>query len=266
MAGTGRLEGKVALLTGAASGIGAACAERFAREGACIAGADVAKSGRSWERVAESARECAWWELDVRDEAAVERTVAAAIERFGGIDVLVNAAGVASGGGGAGELDTAEWDRVIDINLKGTYLVAKHVVRHMAARGSGSIINLASIEGLEAFQGQPAYVTSKGGVVLLTRSMAVDYGRMGVRVNCLCPGLVDSPMTAIMKIEQLRPMYDRMVDMHALGRAGKPEEIAHAALFLASDEASFVTGAAMVVDGGLTAGRRMVDGTSIEHP
>ncbi len=169
--------------------------------------------------------------------------------------MLVNAAGVLSVGG-ADVLDMAEWERVIGVNLKGTWLVSKHVVPHMVAAGSGSIINLASVEGLEGFSGQTAYNVSKGGVVLLTRNMAADFGRPGVRINCLCPGLIETPMTEILQDPALTTIHDAFVDWHLLGRAGQPEEVAAAALFLASDDASFVHGAALVVDGGLTAGRR----------
>jgi meso-butanediol dehydrogenase/(S,S)-butanediol dehydrogenase/diacetyl reductase len=262
----GRLEGRCALVTGAASGIGAACAERFAAEGARVAGLDLAEpTGESWERICKRAPEAIACAADVRDEAAVARCVASVAERFGRIDVLVNAAGV-SGAGAVDALDVAEWDRVVDINLKGTFLVCKHVAARMKEQGAGSIVNLASVEGLEGFQMQAAYNASKGGVVLLTRNMAVDYGPHGVRVNCLCPGLIETPMTAPLHLEGLRPVYEKFVSMHLLGRGGRPEEVASAALFLASDDASFVTGHALVVDGGFTAGRRLTDPGSALAP
>jgi len=246
-----RLNGKRALVTGAASGIGAACARRFADEGATVTGLDLA------ERPGDSA--CtAWVHADVADEAAVIAAVGAAVDGLGGVDVLVNAAGVLSVGG-ADTLDEAEWERVIGVNLKGTWLVSKHVVPHMVAAGQGSIVHLASVEGLEGFSGQTAYNVSKGGVVLLTRNMAADFGPAGVRVNCLCPGLIETPMTSILEDPAFAAVRDAFVDWHLLGRAGQPEEVAAAALFLASDDASFVHGAALVVDGGLTAGRRFPD-------
>ena len=246
-----RLQAKRALVTGAASGIGAACARRFSDEGATVTGLDLA------EKPDDSGCE-AWVQADVADEAAVIGAVGDAITRLGGVDVLVNAAGVLSVGG-ADTLDEAEWERVLGVNLKGTWLVSKHVVPHMLAAGSGSIVNLASIEGLEGFSGQTAYNVSKGGVVLLTRNMAADFGPAGVRVNCLCPGLIDTPMTSILKDPAFAPVRDAFVGWHLLGRAGKPEEVAAAALFLASDDASFVHGAALTVDGGFTAGRRFPD-------
>ena len=245
-----RLRDKTALVTGAASGIGAACVARFAAEGAAVAGLDVE------DQPAGSAAS-GWWTADVRDEATVERTVAEVADQLGRIDVLVNAAGVLSIGA-ADEMDREEWDRVLGVNLTGTWLVSKHVVRRMVARRSGSIVNLASIEGLIGFSGQTAYNVSKGGVVLLTRNMATDFGASGVRVNCLCPGLIDTPLTEILHDPGLAKVRERFVDWHTLGRAGRPEEVAAAALFLASDDASFVHGEALTVDGGLTAGRRFL--------
>jgi meso-butanediol dehydrogenase / (S,S)-butanediol dehydrogenase / diacetyl reductase len=243
-----RLQGKRVLVTGAASGIGAACARRFTDEGAIVAGLDLAARP-------EGSPCTEWVQADVADEAAVVVAVAEVLDRLGGVDVLVNAAGVLSVGG-ADTLEVAEWERVLGVNLKGTWLVSKHVVPHMVAAGSGSIVNLASVEGLEGFSGQTAYNVSKGGVVLLTRNMAADFGPAGVRVNCLCPGLIETPMTAILQDPAFRAVNDAFVDWHLLGRAGQPEEVAAAALFLASDDASFVHGASLVVDGGLTAGRR----------
>lgn len=255
----GRLAGKVALITGMASGIGAASARRFAREGASVAGFDLNEPDAELAaELAETAPKTSFRRLDVRDEDAIVAAVGETVAAFGRIDVLVGAAGV-SGAGAVGDLDADEWDRVLDINLKGVFLVSKHVVRHMAERGEGSIIHLASIEGLEAMSQQAAYNASKAGVVLLTRNMALDYGPLGVRVNCLCPGLIDTPMTAILNEKELGPIRNAFVKMHALKRAGRPEEVAAAALFLASDDASFVTGAALTVDGGFTAGRSLGD-------
>jgi len=242
-----RLEGKVALVTGAASGIGAACARRFTDEGARVAGLDMVVPG---------AHPCAAFATaDVRDAAAVRAAVEGLVAEVGPIDVLVNAAGVSSFGT-ADTIDDAEWARVLDINLKGTWHVARVVVRGMVDRGGGSIVNLASVEGIEGGQSQAAYNAAKGGVVLLTRSMAVDYGPHNVRVNCLCPGMIDTPMTAALKDGNLKPVLEWFRDQHLLGRVGKPEEVAAAALFLASDDASFVTGHALAVDGGYLAGRR----------
>jgi NAD(P)-dependent dehydrogenase (short-subunit alcohol dehydrogenase family) len=253
-----RLDGLVALITGAASGIGSACALRFAHEGARLAGLDVA--GQGDDRWREAARTAAGAELlhgDVRDEATVAGAVAAVRDRAGRIDVLVNAAGVA-GGGPVHLLPVEEWDRVLDINLKGTFLVCKHVLPLMMEQGGGRIVNIASIEGLEAFEGGSAYNASKAGVVLLTRNLAMDYARKGVRVNAICPGFIDTPMLQqVVALPGMEEIRRRIVDAHLLGRVGRPDEVASAALFLASDESSFITGHALVVDGGYTAGHRM---------
>ena len=253
-----RLSGKVAVITGAASGIGAACARRFADEGAVIAGVDVQKPvDDSWDRVVARSGESSFREgLDVRQDGQVEAAIAAIRKRYGRIDTLVNAAGV-GGGGLAHELSVEEWDRVVDINLKGSFLVAKHVLRAMVEQSSGSIVHLASVEGLEGMSGSLPYNASKGGVVLMTKNMAIDYGAQGIRVNCLCPGLIETPLTALLQSEPLHAVRDAMKSWHILNRLGKPEEVANCALFLASDEASFVTGHALVVDGGWTAGRRV---------
>lgn len=244
---TGRLEGKVALVTGAGSGIGAACVRRFHDEGARIAGIDVSiPTGHLCD---------AFVAVDVRDSIGVGAAVESVIAHLGPIDILVSAAGVSSFGT-ADTIDEAEWNRVLDINLKGTWIVAGAVLPGMVARGAGSIVNLASVEGIEGGQAQAAYNASKGGVVLLTRSMAVDYGPNNVRVNCLCPGLIQTPMTAPLQDGGLKPVLDWFEAQHLLGRSGRPEEVAAAALFLASDDASFVTGHALAVDGGYLAGRR----------
>jgi NAD(P)-dependent dehydrogenase (short-subunit alcohol dehydrogenase family) len=249
-----RLSGKTALVTGAASGIGQACARRFHAEGARVVGLDLV--------TADDPAIGHWAIADVRDEQAARDAVQLAHERLGRIDVLVNAAGVATAGAAA-EVDEAEWDRVVDINLKGTWLVSKHVLPVMVAQAGGSIVNLASIEGIIAFESQLAYNASKGGVILITKNMAVDYGHLGVRVNCLCPGLIETPMTAVLRAPGFEAINDAFVAGHMLGRAGRPEEVAACALFLASDDASFVTGTALVVDGGYTAGRRLTPAPSI---
>jgi len=255
----GRFDGRVVLVSGAASGIGAACAARFATEGASVAGLDLQTPvGGSWEQALRGAPKALFRDgLDVRDEESVERAVAEVLEAFGRIDVLVNAAGVGSGGARAHDLSREEWERVVDINLKGSWLVAKHVLPTMLAQRSGSVIHVASVEGLEGMSGSLAYNASKGGVVLMTKNMALDYAQDGIRVNCLCPGLIDTPLTAPLGLPGLESVRTQMQGWHAMRRLGRPEEVAACALFLASDDASFVTGHALVVDGGWTAGKQV---------
>jgi len=182
------------------------------------------------------------------------------VRRLGGWGATAPGGAIAgvAGGGPVHQLDAHEWDRVLDINLKGTYVVCKHALVAMVEQRAGNIVNIASIEGIEGTEGGSAYNASKGGVVLLTKNMAIDYGRIGIRVNCICPGFIDTPMLrSVMDLDVMAEVRDRYRDAHVLGRFGKPEEIASAALFLASDDASFVTGHALVVDGGFTAGARL---------
>jgi NAD(P)-dependent dehydrogenase (short-subunit alcohol dehydrogenase family) len=253
----GRLDGRVALITGSSSGIGAACALRFAEEGACVAGFDLNEATEGdWEQATRQAVDSCFQVGDVRDDQAVAAAVRAVHERLGRIDVLVNSAGVGAGGP-VHQIEPADWDRVLDINLRGTFLVSRHVIPIMLEQGGGSIIHLASVEGIEGFECGSAYNASKGAVVLLTRNMAIDYGRLGIRVNAICPGFIDTPLLqALLETPELEEVRDRIREAHQLGRFGRPREIANTALFLASDEASFVTGAAIPVDGGYTAGHR----------
>ncbi len=242
----GRLAGKVAVVTGAASGIGAAASARFRAEGATVVGWDLAGGDV---------------DLDVRDEPAVEAAVAAVVAEHGRLDAVVHAAGVA-GGGPVHLVPAEEWDRVVDINLKGTFLVGKHAVGAMLGQDPvdgerGAIVNIASVEGLAGTEGGSTYNAAKGGVVILTKNMAIDYGRSGIRVNAICPGFVETPMLeGVFAMDGMAPVRADITAAHQLGRLGRPGEIAAAALFLCSADASFVTGVALPVDGGYTAGHR----------
>lgn len=241
------VEGRVVLVTGAASGIGAATCERLRADRAVVVATDVA-AGDGVDP------------LDVTDEAAVERAIAHTVADHGRIDGVVTAAGVA-GGGPLHLLDIAEFRRVLDINLTGTLLVAKHALARMVDQEPvggerGSIVTLASIEGVEGTAGGSAYNASKGAVVLLTKNIAIDYGRRGIRANAICPGFIRTPMLdGVFGLPGLEHVHAEITAEHKLGRLGEADEIAAVATFLLSRDASFVTGHAMVVDGGYTAGR-----------
>ena len=248
-----RLVGKVAIVTGAASGIGLACAKRYAEEGAIVFGTDLAETD-AWKEIEKLAPAAGFAVADVRDEEAVNAAVASVIETHGRIDILITAAGVA-GGGPVHLLSLEDWQHVQDINLTGTFLCCKAVLPTMIEQRSGSLITIASVEGLEAAEGGSTYNASKGGVVLLTKNMAMDYGRLGIRANAICPGFIDTPLLrSVLNTEGMEGPRERLRLQHKLGRFGKPEEIAGAAFFLASDDSSFVTGQALAVDGGFTAG------------
>lgn len=252
----GRVEGKVAIITGAASGLGAESARRLAREGAAVVLTDMqAEAGQAVADEIQAAGGRAVFLLhDVTDEARWAEVVAHAVERFGRLDVLVNSAGV---GGGEPILEaTLEgWRRVVGINLDGTFLGVRHAAPVMAAAGRGSIVNLSSILGKVGMPGAAAYCASKGGVALMTKAVALELAPMGVRVNSVHPGFIETPMVtnSLRDSGNENEMRDMIVSRHAMGRLGVPREIADAIVFLASDESSFMTGAELVVDGGYTA-------------
>jgi NAD(P)-dependent dehydrogenase (short-subunit alcohol dehydrogenase family) len=243
-------EGRSFLVTGAASGIGLATVQRLLRDGASVVGADLQQP---IEDVTHDPGTFAFFELDVRDHAATEAVVTRALELHGPLDGVVTAAG---GGGAVHDLAPEEWDRIISINLTGTYVTTKYALRAMLAGGrGGSVVTIASIEGLEGTSGGSAYNASKGGVVLLTKNLAIDYGRQGIRANSICPGFIETPMMAeVFDMPGMESVRDSFRSAHVLGRFGAPSEIASVASFLLSDDASFMTGQAVAVDGGYTAG------------
>lgn len=254
-----RLEGKVAIVTGAGSGIGRASAEAFAREGARVVVADLSESNalETAAKIGEGGGEAETAIGDVTDSADAEAMVRAAVDRYGQLDVLLNSAGITSRHGSLRDASPEEaWDKVIDINLKGTWMVSWHAVPEMERSGGGSIVNLASTMALVGYpvgigDGFNPYPPSKGGVLQFTRTLALAYARKGIRVNCLCPGYIATSLTEDLRAndETRRLTLDRT----PMGRYGQPEEVANAALFLASDESSFITGSPLIVDGGYTA-------------
>jgi NAD(P)-dependent dehydrogenase (short-subunit alcohol dehydrogenase family) len=247
-----RLDGKVVVITGAGGGMGREAALVFAAEGARVCVADVDADAAA--RTAADAGEAFAVEVDVADSASVERMMRETSERFGGIDVLYNNAGI-SPSDDAGILETGPdaWDRVQAVNAKGVFLCCKHGIPHLLERGGGSVINVASFVALlGAATSQISYTASKGAVLAMTRELAVQFARQGIRCNALCPGPVETPL--LLNIYGSDPAALERRRIHwPTGRLAKPREIVNAALFLASDESSYVNGAVFTVDGGLTA-------------
>jgi NAD(P)-dependent dehydrogenase (short-subunit alcohol dehydrogenase family) len=248
----GRLDGKVVVITGAGGGMGREAAILFSEEGASVCVADV--DGEAAEQTAADSRDGFALTVDVADAASVEAMYAATAERYGGIDVLYNNAGI-SPADDASILETEPeaWQRVQDVNTKGVYLCCKHGIPYLLERGGGSVINVASFVALMgAATSQISYTASKGAVLSLSRELGVQFARHGIRVNALCPGPVETPL--LLRIFGDDPAaYERRRVHLPMGRLAKPREIVNAALFLASDESSYVNGATFVVDGGLTA-------------
>lgn len=251
-----QLENRAALITGAGSGIGQATALLFADEGARVFTVDLDE--RSAEETARQIEvrggQVAHAAADVSVGADVQRVVDTCLQRFGRIDILCNIAGV---GSTQTVVDTPDdlWDRVFAVNGRGTFLMCKHTIPHMIEAGGGAIVNMASVAGLVGLKNRAAYCAAKGAVVSLTRAIAVDHVGQNVRCNCICPGTVDSPWVDRLLKSAPDPEAERSALMarQPMGRLGRPEEIAQAALYLASDHAAFVTGTALVIDGGLTA-------------
>jgi NAD(P)-dependent dehydrogenase (short-subunit alcohol dehydrogenase family) len=248
----GRLDGKVAVITGAGGGMGREAAIIFAEEGAQVCAADI--DGDAAEQVASEAGDALALQVDVADGPSVQAMYAAAAERFGGIDVLYNNAGISPADDDS-ILETEEdaWDRVQNVNTKGVYLCCKHGIPYLLERGGGSVINVASFVALMgAATSQISYSASKGAVLSMSRELGVQFARRGIRVNALCPGPVETPL--LLGIFGDDPAaYERRRIHLPMGRLAKPREIVMAALFLASDESSYVNAATFLVDGGLTA-------------
>jgi NAD(P)-dependent dehydrogenase (short-subunit alcohol dehydrogenase family) len=249
-----RLQGKVAIITGAGSGIGRATALLFAREGARVVVADYAAEGgeETVRLIKEAGGEATFVKVDVSKAADAQKMVQAAIDSYGKLDILYNNAGIEGPWAPTEDVAEEDWDRVLSINLKGVFLGSKYAIPEMLKQGGGVIINTASVAGLIAVTNMPAYCASKGGVVLLTKAMALENAAKRIRINCICPGAIRTPMFGRLTLDKVAT-EKAFCDGHPIGRCGTPEEIAYPALYLASDESSFITGTALVVDGGWTA-------------
>jgi NAD(P)-dependent dehydrogenase (short-subunit alcohol dehydrogenase family) len=257
-----KLKDKVSIVTGAASGIGKATAINFAREGAPVMCADVNAEGAeaTARQIADTGGQAASIRANVAKEDDVKEMVAQTVGRWGRLDVLFNNAGIGIGMP-VTQMPVEEWDRLMGINLRGVFLGCKHAIPEMLKNGGGSIVSTASDAGLRGSAFLSAYCASKAGVILLTKSLAVEWGGQGIRINCVCPGVIQTPiLDPLIAMSQQTTgatpdqQWKRMGDMHPIGRVGQPEEVAKAVTFLASNEASFITGIAMPVDGGLEAG------------
>ena len=248
-----RLSNRVALITGGNRGIGLATAKLFAKEGARVV--LFARDQAKGESEAKSIDNANFIQGDVTKVEDCRRAVDESIKTFGGVDVLVNCAGVIYRNRTVEQTTEDEWDATFDVNVKGTFLMCKHAMPALRKR-NGCVVNLSSYVGMVGFRGASAYAASKAAIINLTRSMALDHAREGVRVNAVCPGSVDTEMihTAWKNFGDVEEAQRLWAEKHPLGRIAQPDEVAQAILFLASDEASFITGTALAVDGGILAG------------
>ncbi|MCX4546204.1 glucose 1-dehydrogenase [Streptomyces sp. NBC_01565] len=244
---------RVVVVTGAASGIGKQTAIEFARQAAKVVVADIDELHGTAvvDEMKSEGLDAIFVRTDLTSEADCENLIAAATGTFGRLDVLVNNAGIEISTP-LHEMTEQEWDRLVDTNLKSMFLCSKHALRHMVGAANGAIVNVCSVSGLVAWPGIAAYNATKGGVMMLTKSLAVDYAKYNIRANCVCPSIIDTPMTDT-SIGHDASVKEEKAKLNPIGRLGTPEDVANAILFLASDKSSFITGAALTVDGGYTA-------------
>jgi NAD(P)-dependent dehydrogenase (short-subunit alcohol dehydrogenase family) len=253
-----RLAGKVAIVTGGALGIGAAACEMMAREGAAVAVTDVLDDdGQAIAvRIVSAGGTGRFWHLDISDEDEVERVFSEVAGAFGKLDTVVNNAGIAGANKPTDEVTAEEWDKVISVNVRGVFSCTKHAVRHLRRAGGGSIVNLSSIYGIVGAPDLPPYHASKGAVRLMTKTDALIYAKDKIRVNSVHPGYIWTPLVEALGRESPQGLesFRRELDSkHPIGHVGQPDDIAHGVVYLASDEAKFVTGSELVIDGGYTA-------------
>lgn len=256
----GRLENKSAVITGAANGIGFAIAQAMSSEGAAVVMGDINdEDGQAAAKtIQDTGGNATYAHCDVSSIDEVAALVANAISRHGKLDILVNNAAVAIGGMPIHDMTTEQWDRLIAVNLSSVFYGCKAALPHMIEAGKGSIINLASAQGHVGLDGWTAYAGAKGAIMSMTRQMAVEFGAKGIRVNSISPGTIETPMNKQVIADLGEHLSDTWVKMHPIGRIGLPEEVAEAAIYLASDLAGFTTGIDLKVDGGLTSAPRYV--------
>lgn len=251
-----RFADKVAVVTGAGGGIGRATAEAFAAEGASVAVVDLKQAllDEVVPAIQRAGGKAIAVRADVSETEGARRIASETVAAFGGIDVLVNNAAIELYGTVV-EMPEDQWDRVVAVNLRGVYLVSRYCIPHIAARGGGAVVHVASVQAFTCLPRSAAYVATKGAVVALTRAMALDHAADGIRVNCVCPGSIETPLLhyAAGQENDPRAAFAQWAGKHPIGRIGKPEEVANVILFLASDQSSFVTGSPYLVDGALSA-------------
>ncbi|MFP4380701.1 MAG: SDR family NAD(P)-dependent oxidoreductase [Candidatus Sumerlaeia bacterium] len=253
-----RLKGKTAIVTGAAMGIGKACATRLAEEGANVAVTDIEdeEGQKLTNKIKEGNASAEYWHLDTSDEKNVQEVFDDVLDKFGSIDILVNNAGISGVNKAPHEIEKEEWEKVMDVNVTGVFLCTKHAIRPMKKAGKGSIINLSSIYGIIGAGDIPPYHASKGAVRLMTKNDALTYAKDGIRVNSVHPAFIWTPLVEELgeksgaSVEEFRKALD---SRHPIGHVGEPDDIAWGVVYLASDEAKFVTGSELVIDGGYTA-------------